>query len=76
MTAITDGLITEADRLVLVNAIFERGTQPNTHGLVALALKVGVAPETLAQAAQNHDDAALMETDVSAQVRGLLGECG
>lgn len=76
MTTITDGLITEADRLVLVNAIIERGNASTTHQLVALALKLGVAPETLEAAAQWNDDCALAETEVSARVRGCLSECG
>lgn len=70
MTAITDGLITEADRLALVNAIIEeRGTQTTTHQLVTLALKVGVTPDTLLQAAQCHDEGALAQTEVSERIR-------
>jgi uncharacterized membrane protein YebE (DUF533 family) len=77
MTAITDGLITEADRLALVNAIIEeRGTQTTTHQLVTLALKVGVTPDTLMQAAQFNDEGALANTDVTERIRGWLGECG
>lgn len=76
MTALTDGLITEADRLLVVNLLFERGTRANSHALIGLALKMGVTPETLKLAAQSHDDVELMETDISAQVRGYLSECG
>lgn len=76
MTVLTDGLVTESDRLALINAIVDPSNPANIHAVTKLALKLGVTRESLLQAAQCHDEGALAQTEVSERIRGWLGECG
>lgn len=73
---ITDGLITEADRLAVVAGILESTIPATTRGLIDVAHKIGVPSKAILEAADGHDQGALMETGVSAVIRGYLGECG
>ncbi|WP_010325449.1 hypothetical protein [Marinobacterium stanieri] len=73
---VTDGLITEADRLAVVAGILESTIPATTRGLIDVAQKMGVPSEAILEAADGHNQGALMETDVSVVIRGYLGECG
>lgn len=73
---ITEGLITEADRLAVVAGILESTIPATTRGLIDVAQKMGIPSEAILEAADRHDQGALMETDVSAVIREYLGECG
>ena len=74
MTVITDGLITEADRLALINAIVDPNNPANIHAVTKLALKLGVSREELAAAADNADQCA-PGAEVTDQIKAALGEC-
>lgn len=76
MVALTDGLITEEDRLAAIAGTLESVNPVTTRCMAALALKLGVSPETLIEAADGQDQGALMETEASAVIREYLSECG
>jgi len=74
MTVITDGLITEADRLVLINAVIESQNPATIHRRTQLALKLGVSREELEAAADNADQCALGH-EATYRIKAALGEC-
>lgn len=89
MTAITDGLVTELDRVTMITATLECQNPVTIRCMVLLALKMGVCPKELALAAETMDQSALKETgpaaevrmllrdlDVTGQIGGMLSECG
>lgn len=76
MTVITDGLITEQDRVTLITATLECSNPVTIRCMTELALKLGVSCEALVQAADGMDQGALEETGPSIEVRGYLSECG
>ena len=76
MTVITDGLITESDRVTLITATLECTNPVTIRCMTELALKLGVSRELLVQAADCVDECALEETGPAIEVRGYLSECG
>lgn len=74
MTAITDGLITEVDRVALITATLECSNPVTIRCLVELALKLGVCRGELESAADVIDQGALMETGPATEVRRALRE--
>lgn len=76
MTVITDGLITESDRVTLITATLECWNPVTIRCMTELALKLGVSRELLEQAAEGVDQGALEETGPAVEVRGYLSECG